>query len=144
MDGFHKHDPIQPDEIDKMFEYLDFELRSLVKTATERDIDTIVGSSGTFETLSSIYTIKEAMPKQKGAERPFDMNFFDPIYQEIVTKNRNERMQIPGMVEMRVNMIVVATCLIKFVVDRLKIHSIRVSGDAMKEGILNQLLKGQL
>ncbi|MDZ7649343.1 MAG: hypothetical protein U5K54_20500 [Cytophagales bacterium] len=37
---------------------------------------------------------------------------FDEIFQELLLKDREGRMQIPGMIELRVDMIVVACCLI--------------------------------
>ena len=45
-------------------------------------------------------------------------------------------MKIPGMIELRVEMIVVATILINYVVNRLNIKHLRVSAYALKEGVL--------
>ena len=49
-------------------------------------------------------------------------------------------MQIPGMIEMRVDMIVVACCLIKFILDRYTFKQIRVSSYSLKEGVLASLI----
>jgi exopolyphosphatase/guanosine-5'-triphosphate,3'-diphosphate pyrophosphatase len=43
---------------------------------------------------------------------------------------------IPGMIEMRVDMIVVACCLIDFLIKQIGFQKIRVSSYSLKEGVL--------
>jgi len=50
-------------------------------------------------------------------------------------------MQIPGMIELRVDMIVVACCLIKFILSRLLFSQIRVSSYSLKEGVMASLME---
>jgi exopolyphosphatase/guanosine-5'-triphosphate,3'-diphosphate pyrophosphatase len=45
-------------------------------------------------------------------------------------------MEIPGMIEMRVDMIVVACCLINYILKNHHFNRIRVSTYALKEGVL--------
>jgi exopolyphosphatase/guanosine-5'-triphosphate,3'-diphosphate pyrophosphatase len=52
-------------------------------------------------------------------------------------------MQLPGMIEMRVDMIVVACCLIRFVLENHKFERIRVSTYSLKEGVLACLTEGR-
>ena len=49
-------------------------------------------------------------------------------------------MLIPGMIPMRVDMIVVATCLIDFIIHKLDINRLRISSFALKEGILSEII----
>ncbi len=49
-------------------------------------------------------------------------------------------MIINGMIEMRVDMIVVASCLIDYIIKRYDFEQVRVSNYALKEGVLSQLL----
>jgi exopolyphosphatase/guanosine-5'-triphosphate,3'-diphosphate pyrophosphatase len=51
-------------------------------------------------------------------------------------------MDIPGMIEMRVDMIVVACCLIRYILDRHPFNRIRVSTYALKEGVLASIIHG--
>jgi exopolyphosphatase/guanosine-5'-triphosphate,3'-diphosphate pyrophosphatase len=74
---------------------------------------TLVGSSGTFDTLSDIHCLKYAFTKSENdSEAPLTIPSFYEIYNQLISKSRIERMQIPGMIEMRVDMIVVTCCLI--------------------------------
>jgi exopolyphosphatase/guanosine-5'-triphosphate,3'-diphosphate pyrophosphatase len=49
-------------------------------------------------------------------------------------------MAIPGMIELRVDMIVVAVCLVDYVLKSHKISRIQVSSHALKEGVLSKLI----
>ena len=49
-------------------------------------------------------------------------------------------MQIPGMIEMRVDMIIVASCLIRYLLDHFPFERIRVSTYSLKEGVLASLI----
>ncbi|MEQ8237741.1 MAG: hypothetical protein RIA69_00945, partial [Cyclobacteriaceae bacterium] len=51
-------------------------------------------------------------------------------------KNRKERLAIPGMIPLRVDMIVVASVLIQFIFNTCQLNQIRVSAYALKEGVL--------
>ena len=48
-------------------------------------------------------------------------------------------MQLPGMVELRVDMIVVAVCLIDYVLKTYGITQIKTSTYSLKEGVLASL-----
>jgi exopolyphosphatase/guanosine-5'-triphosphate,3'-diphosphate pyrophosphatase len=49
-------------------------------------------------------------------------------------------MALPGMIELRVDMIVVGVCLIDFILKRYGINTIKVSSYSLKEGVLARLL----
>src|SRR5271170_6446545 len=101
----------------------------------------LAGSSGTFDTLSDIYSTQAGIAAPLSPEAPFDIFAFEKIYLELISKNRNERMLIPGMIELRVDMIVVACCLINFLLNRFSFGQIRVSSYSLKEGVMASLMK---
>ena len=96
----------------------------------------LIGSSGTFDTLSDIYCFQHELPLRDTPETPFSKDAFNGIFEELISKDRAARMQIPGMIEMRVDMIVVACCLIHFLLVHHAFDSVRVSSYSLKEGIL--------
>jgi exopolyphosphatase / guanosine-5'-triphosphate,3'-diphosphate pyrophosphatase len=102
----------------------------------------LVGSSGTFDTLSEIYCIrKDVLYSEAQPESPLTLESFYQIHEELLTKDRAHRLAIPGMIEMRVDMIVVASCLIKHLVSHYQFSKIRVSTYSLKEGVLASLLE---
>ena len=72
-------------------------------------------------------------------ETPLTIEGFMSIHAELILKNRADRLKIPGMIEMRVDMIVVASCLIKYLVDHFVFRTVRVSSYSLKEGVLARL-----
>ncbi len=137
LEKFHKHDPITQNEIADIEQYLEQELKLLFDEVKAYNIDTMIGSSGTFDTLSDIYRLESGIEKlPQNTEYPLPMAAYKKIAADIISKTKAERMMIPGMIELRVEMIVVATILINFVIDKLNIRELRVSAYALKEGVL--------
>ncbi len=137
LEKFHKHDPIHKEEIAALNDYFATTLRPL-RTALEKlQPNTLVGSSGTFDTLSEIYCKRLGKAYDPIApETPLSMAGFYDIFQELISKDREERMRIPGMIAMRVDMIVVACCLVRYVLDLCPFSNMRVSTYSLKEGAL--------
>lgn len=141
MERFHKRDPISSDEIKNLFEFFSQELQPLLNELKTHKPNLLIGSSGTFDTLSDIYCMRNDIPLKETPETPFNIKAFDDIYEELLVKDRVARMQIPGMIEMRVDMIVVACCLIKFLLAQHTFTQIKVSSYSLKEGVLATLLE---
>ncbi len=136
LERFQKNDPILPSEIQDLNLYFKEALSPLVEPMKIYRPRVLAGSSGTFDTLSEMYCLQTGSYFQASPETPFDLAAFEKIYGDLIAKNRAERMQMPGMVEMRVEMIVVACCLIKFVIHQFSFDRIRVSSYSLKEGVL--------
>lgn len=139
LEQFQKHDPILTEEIIELEACFEKSLAPL-RRAFENHIPSIlVGSSGTFDTLSEIYCIRNGIkltPDQ--SETPLTPESFHSIHMEIIECNRAERLGIPGMIEMRVDMIVVASCLVNFLFHKFPLNKVRVSSYSLKEGVLSK------
>ncbi len=137
VEKFHHTDPISSEELSSLSDYFATELSELIEQCAIHQPKTLVGCSGTFDTLSDIYCARENCEiEDNQTELPFPISSFDSIYQDMITKTRSERLAIPGMIEMRVDMIVVASALIDFLIKTLAIQKLRVSAFALKEGVL--------
>jgi exopolyphosphatase/guanosine-5'-triphosphate,3'-diphosphate pyrophosphatase len=140
LEKFQKTDPITKSEIGLLDSYFNQTLGELFDAIKKYNPITLVGSSGTFDTLSDIYCIKNHILKNENdPETPLTIESFYEIYRDLILKNRAERMLIPGMIELRVDMIVVAVCLIRFILEKHPFKNIRVSSYALKEGVLSSL-----
>ncbi|MCX8490681.1 MAG: exopolyphosphatase [Cyclobacteriaceae bacterium] len=136
IEKFQHHDPLLPEEITQISQYLEIQLSSLFDDLAKHQPETLVGSSGSFDTLSEIYCHKQGISFPKEPETPLTSTGFKMIFDELQHKTRSERLAIPGMIEMRVDMIVVACCLIQFLLKKHSFKSIRVSAYSLKEGVL--------
>jgi exopolyphosphatase / guanosine-5'-triphosphate,3'-diphosphate pyrophosphatase len=145
LDAFHYHDPILPEEIDKLEAYCEEKLQPLIKAIEKYKPTGLVGASGTFDTLTDIYFESMLQCKLTG-QHVFQLPTvdFERIFKMLKTKNREERLKIPGMIPMRVDMIVVASCLIEFILRCVPVEAIVCSHYSLKEGAVSRLLAGQV
>ncbi len=142
MEEFHKNDPITTTEISTIKSYLEINLQPLFKACDLYSPKTLIGSSGSFETLSEIYQRKmNRYAREKETELPISQNGMLQILREIIAKKKEERLLIPGMIELRVDMIVIASILIEFILKKTRLKTTRISSYAMKEGALLQIIK---
>lgn len=142
LERFMKHDPIAPAEVLALDEYFAATLGPLLERVDQYRPRTLVGSAGSFDTLSEIFSVRSGMPYQRAAaETPLSVNGFHDIYRDLVRMNREQRLAIPGMIEMRVDMIVVACCLIRYILERHPFDTMRVSTYSLKEGILMKRMR---
>ena len=141
LDAFHYHDPILPEEIEKLESYCFDKLQPLLKAIETFKPTRLIGASGTFDTLIDIYYESKLQCKLTG-QHVFELpkKDFERIFDLLKNKNREERLKIPGMIVMRVDMIVVASCLIEFILRHVSVESIVCSHYSLKEGAVSRLL----
>ncbi len=139
MELFHHHDPILPEEIRNTQNYLNEKLAPLFAALVKWKPEVLVGVSGSFDTLSEIYCKENSIPCSNSPETPLTIEAFQSISQRLYSKTREERMQIPGMIELRVDMIVVSCCLIECLLTHYPFNRITVSSYSLKEGVLATL-----
>lgn len=137
LDRYEIMDPISENNIQSLLHFFQEQLESLNQAITKYKPTTLIGASGTFDTLSDIYVINENFSVTPNAsELPLTYDFFQNTLAELSRKDRKARLEIPGMIEMRVDMIVVASWLVQFILETYHIRNIRVSAFALKEGLL--------
>ncbi|MCP1383964.1 Ppx/GppA phosphatase family protein [Runella salmonicolor] len=142
LEQFVLTDPISPSAIRRMNDYFQEQLLPLVNAAHQYAPQTLVGSSGSFDTLVDMDFMHRLghlpSPSQTGFEIATEE--FYRAYHLLTTQNHDERMTIPGMIELRVDMIVPGVVLIDHVLRSLNIQQIRSSTYALKEGIMAWVL----
>jgi exopolyphosphatase/guanosine-5'-triphosphate,3'-diphosphate pyrophosphatase len=139
-DLFHINDPIATVDAHLLIEHLGEHLASLDGVIEKYRPTSLIGASGAFDTLSEICCRRDQIEvKAKDTEFPLDLDTYSRLHDELLCKDRSERMAIPGMIEMRVDMIVVASCLVRYIVNRHGFNKIRVSAHALKEGVLKSI-----
>jgi len=137
VEKFHHSDPIATSELNDLEGYFESELAELMEQCKIHKPRTLVGCSGTFDTLSDIYCeLENCVTAENQTELPLSLEAFHKIHQQLMTKTRTERLAMPGMIELRVDMIVVAAALIQYLIKTLNITNLRVSAYALKEGVL--------
>ncbi|MEX2591564.1 MAG: exopolyphosphatase [Anditalea sp.] len=141
LDLFPSHDPVLPGEIDELNKFFERQLVPLIGAIKNLEPTQLIGASGTFDTLSDMYYASCQSAKAK-EQRNFKLPRaeFEKITQQLLLLNKEERLKIPGMIPMRVDMIVVAVCLIQHVLKHFDVPDIICSTYALKEGVIAQLV----
>lgn len=143
LEKFVLTDPISSSAITRLSNHFQEQLLSLVNAAHQYAPQTLVGSSGSFDTLVDMDFMYRFghLPDPQQTSFELALDEFHRVYQLLTTQNRAERMAIPGMIELRVDMIVPGVILIDHVLKSLNIRQIRCSTYALKEGVLKWVLE---
>ena len=141
LELFQKNNPITAKEIVALNCHFEETLLPLHEALQLYNPNILIGSSGTFDTLSDIFCLQHDIHKSaEEIETPLTLDAFEKIYADLISKDREQRLNTPGMIEMRVDMIVVACCLVRYVLARHPFNRIRVSTYSLKEGVLASLI----
>lgn len=144
LDRFMRQEKITIEEQAALYHFLEITLQPLSEVLCQNPVRVLIGCSGTFDTIDDINHIKKHQKLDYNAkESAFTRAEFEVIFQEFLEKNHAERLAIPGMTPMRADMIVVASCLLNFVLRKYSIEEIRVSHYSLKEGVIYKFLLGE-
>jgi len=143
IEKFMKKDPIPQSDISRLNDYLNEQLLPLANAIHQYHPKVLIGSSGSFDTLNDMYyhQLTGNFPPAETIGFDYPVQEFWKAYESLVFSDRSTRMAIPGMIELRVEMIVVAVCLIRFVIQNYGIEQIKISNYALKEGALQSILE---
>lgn len=134
IDQFHHTDPISNLEMKKLALYLKENFAEVFEKCREHQAAYLIGSSGSFDTLWDIHA---RIPGARPMQQPIlYKEYFEEIHEVLMVQDREQRLAIPGMIPMRVDMIVSASIAIKVIMDGCHFDQIKVSPFALKEGLL--------
>jgi exopolyphosphatase/guanosine-5'-triphosphate,3'-diphosphate pyrophosphatase len=147
LEKFMPSDPITVSEINEIKLFLETALQPLFieLETTNLKPGTLIGSSGSFETLVDLISAQFSSPRVTELNTEYDIDYdaFVAIHQQLIASTTVQRMQMKGMIEMRVDMMVIASVLINFILEKTGIRKIKLSTFALKEGILFEALKAE-
>jgi exopolyphosphatase / guanosine-5'-triphosphate,3'-diphosphate pyrophosphatase len=130
--------PIDSNQIRLVQEFILKELNELKAALTIYPTTILVGSAGSFETLVDVLQLdfKEVLFPLGIAALEVSIPQFNRFYQAMLDLPINERSTLKGMVDFRVEMIVVASILMQTIISRFQFNRLIASQYALKEGLL--------
>jgi exopolyphosphatase/guanosine-5'-triphosphate,3'-diphosphate pyrophosphatase len=147
LSKFKPSDPISIEEIEFISNYLEERLSNLFEEFKKHKINTLIGASGSFETITAMIRADDPNFESETGEMPesvtIDLTDFENLYQKLINSTLKERKQMKGLESMRLEMIVVATLVVKFILQKLKLQRLIQSNFALKEGVVYELLSLQ-
>jgi len=142
LDKFSTSDPITSAEILAITNYLHQQLQPLHEAVKKYPVHELIGSSGSFDTFAEIISYKKntVIDLSKQTEYAYDLADFEVIYTELIASTKEQRMRTPGIIEMRVDMIVVAAVFTNYVLKNYGLSSMKLSTYALKEGVIAEMM----
>ncbi|MGE6219693.1 exopolyphosphatase [Nubsella zeaxanthinifaciens] len=141
MQKFFKSDPIQVADQAKINAHLADTLGELLNYGEQFGAETLIGSAGAFETYAAI--LQPDLNISNIATATIDKTAYHSLASQLIASSHLERTQIPNLIPLRVDMIVMATMITDYVLSALQLKQIKLSTCDLKFGVLQQLISEQ-
>lgn len=141
IDEIQPQDPITPDDINRVFAYLDNILQPLHNAVQQFQPETLVGSSGVFDSIVEMIEANIRSLSKTQSCCNIDKDDFYTIYYHILPLTYQQRLNFKGLIQMRADMIVMSLLLIDYVLKKYSLQQIIVSFYSLKEGVIVEKMK---
>ncbi len=132
---FQQNDPLTGQEVNEIYNYLNEECSDLLHKVANEGIETLTGSSGTFEVFADNVEKTELTP----AFWKLDLSQTKELLAKISKMTLSEREEFPGFPTWRAALMPPAVVLIQWALDSLQSKELYYSTFALKEGKLSSL-----
>ncbi|MGZ3927902.1 MAG: Ppx/GppA phosphatase family protein [Mucilaginibacter sp.] len=142
MERFHHTDPIRPAAIEALDLYLENELTDLFEAIKTVLVNNLIGSSGAFETFAELIESErtEAFDLKQIKTYHFDQKELLTVTDQLILSTHSERVNNKDIIPVRVDMIVVASIITRYVMQKLDIKNISLCTYSLKEGVLAEMM----
>ncbi|SFS86969.1 Ppx/GppA phosphatase family protein [Mucilaginibacter polytrichastri] len=142
MDKFHQIDPIPADSITEIHQYIDSILPDFYMVAGRYNIENLIGSSGAFETFAELSerTKGNEFDLKKFKSYQFDTADLINLTDNLIHSSHQQRLNNPSIIPVRVDMIVVASIVTRYLMQKLNINKVCMSAYSLKEGVLAEMM----
>lgn len=135
---FYHHDPLEEQDINNINNHLTNTLKDLKEACKEFKPTKLVGTAGAFDSYREIFTARDFIKPHDDVWITLENHILADLINEIITSNHQQRSQIKGLIPLRVDMILMASLIVKYVIKDLQIAKIIACEYALKEGLLTQ------
>ncbi|MEJ2901782.1 exopolyphosphatase [Pedobacter panaciterrae] len=137
MQAYFHSDPIN--ELDKsaIINHLNNELTDLKEACILHKPDHLIGSAGAFETFASMILKETHIENIKSA--PIEFTAYNSLSEKLITSTHAARQNMPDLIKLRVDMIVIAAILTNHILSLSEIKQISLSTYDLKMGVLYSL-----
>jgi len=142
MQQFFKSDPISDNEKNAIVNHIQNQLSNLFEICAKYQPKTLIGSAGAFETFAELIIKKNNLPVSIALCKTYEFNYEDYIATtlKLINATHLERVSMPGMIPLRVDMSVIAALITNYIMGRLQINKLILSTYDLKMGVLAGLL----
>ncbi len=142
LEKFNPADPINKNMIKDIEEYLKSEMEDLFEALDLHSVKTLIGSSGSFDTFKQVLLADH--PSLNGfpvTHFEIKLKDFFKLHQLFIASSLEERKQMKGMDPVRVELIVIASIFINYLIKEAGFSKLFQSSFALKEGALFEFIE---
>ncbi|MGB1317798.1 MAG: hypothetical protein ACPG5W_06315 [Flavobacteriales bacterium] len=138
--------PVSQTDLESLNKLLATELVELVAKCKGLGIKTLVGSSGSFDSFAEMLWAQKGVKKttKEIVSDEFDLNEVSQLHTQLISSDWKTRSQIPGLVEMRVDTIHMASYFVQWVLENCGLERLLLSTYALKEGVVHRVMEDRL
>jgi len=142
MERFHHTDPISPASIEALDLYLENALTDLFEAVKKHPVDTLIGSSGAFETFAELIETERSdfFNLKQIKTYDFDKDELLTVTDQLLLSTHAERTGNKHIIPVRVDMIVVASIITRYIIQKLNIKNVSLCTYSLKEGVLAEMM----
>ncbi|MFC2096168.1 phosphatase [Bacteroidota bacterium] len=143
LDMFKPSDPITLIEIKKVKTYIDSELKALYDAVEKYQPEILIGCSGTFNSFRSMIIARNGGITEdikKSNSYPINLNDYKLLHNDLLKSTLEVRKKMKGLELVRVEMIVLASIFVNFIINKFNVKSLTQSSFAIKEGMVDKIL----
>lgn len=138
MQLFFKSDPISKNDQEKLETHIAQTLKELLNICKPYNIKALIGSAGAFETFAGMINPRLDLIKNKRST--INLQDYQQLAKKLIRANHDERSNMPGLIPLRVDMIVMACILTDYILSELHIKQLKLSSYDLKMGVLQRFV----
>lgn len=138
-------DPITTTDLAAFDRLLGDELGEMVQHCTAHGVTTMIGSSGSFDSFIEMIWASQGISRLSNevlTDR-FNLSELEALDTRLLAMGFDERRLVPGLVEMRVDTIHLASHMVQWVLRTCGLRELLLSTYALKEGVLHRVMQGR-
>lgn len=135
-------DPLKPEEIQILQNFFSARHQEAFRLITENGVNTLIGCSGSFDTIADILDQVDPGEKQRDFQE-IPLEDFYKVHSMLIHSTRKQREKIKGMDSVRVDLIVPAMVFIDQIIKQAGIAHIIQTGNSLREGVLYEMVNSK-
>jgi exopolyphosphatase/guanosine-5'-triphosphate,3'-diphosphate pyrophosphatase len=146
MQMIETNDPVSDSDILNLNNLFEAQLPELIEKCNEFGVKTLIGSSGSFDSFIEMIWIAKGESKLASSVKQDEFNLEEvkSLHDRLIAYDYKTRKAIPGLVEMRVDTIHLASHMVQWVLNHCGLDRLLLSSYALKEGVLHRVMENRL
>lgn len=138
-------DPVSIEDIAAFDDMLSHALADMLLAVRQHGVRTLIGSSGSFDSFMEMVWASKGMHRdlKEVLNDTFALDELQALNRMLMAMDFAQRRAVPGLVEMRVDTIHLASHMVQWVLRQSGLAQVMLATYALKEGVLHRVMRGK-